>query len=123
MVPMMDHATPNLPSRDFEATSRFFIKLGFQEDWRDGSWMILSRNGVHLEFFPHPELDPATSWFSCCLRLDDLDEFYADCLTADVPEARSGIPRLHKPVLEDSDLRMGALVDLDGTLIRLIQNG
>ena len=28
---------------------------------------------LKLEFFPHPELDPLTSWFSCCLRLDDLD--------------------------------------------------
>jgi predicted lactoylglutathione lyase len=25
---MPDHATPNLPSRDFEATSRFYDKLG-----------------------------------------------------------------------------------------------
>jgi len=26
---MADHATPNLPSRDFEATSRFYGGLGF----------------------------------------------------------------------------------------------
>lgn len=84
--------------------------------------MILTRGSIQLEFFPHPELDPATSWFSCCLRLDDLDEFYSACLAANVPEISLGAPRLHKPALEDSGLRIGALVDLDGTLIRLIQN-
>ena len=118
----MNHATPNLPSRDYEATFQFFAKLGFQEGWRDEGWMILTRGSVQLEFFPHPELDPAASWFSCCLRLDDLDEFYAACLAANVPEACVGAPRLHQPAIEDSGLRIGALIDPDGTLIRLIQN-
>jgi hypothetical protein len=66
---MSDAATPNLPSRDFERTSRFYAALGFSEAWRDDGWMILKRGDVTLEFFPHPELDPLTSWFSCCLRL------------------------------------------------------
>ena len=74
---MTDHATPNLPSRDFEATLLFYSALGFVEDWRDGGWMVLRRGHATLEFFPHPGLDPLTSWFSCCLRLDDLDGFYA----------------------------------------------
>jgi predicted lactoylglutathione lyase len=32
-----------LPSRDFEATARFYEKLGFVESWRDAGWMILER--------------------------------------------------------------------------------
>ena len=36
----MDHATPNLPAREFEATSRFYAALGFVEGWRDDGWMI-----------------------------------------------------------------------------------
>ena len=32
---MTDHATPNLPSRDFEASARFYAALGFVEIWRD----------------------------------------------------------------------------------------
>ncbi len=109
MVSVMDYATPNLPSRDCEATSQFFASLGFQEGWRDGGWMILTRGGIQLEFFPHPELDPATSWFSCCLRLDDLDEFYAACLAANVPEAREGAPRLHSPALRFVDIHLKAI--------------
>ena len=70
---MTDHATPNIPSRDFSVTSAFYAGLGFVEGWRDAGWMILSRGGVTLEFFPFPDLDPLTSSFGCCLRLDDLD--------------------------------------------------
>ncbi|HEX8444944.1 MAG TPA: bleomycin resistance protein [Allosphingosinicella sp.] len=119
---MTDQATPNLPSRDFEATSRFYAALGFTEGWRDEGWMILERGGLMLEFFAHPELDPLTSWFSCCLRLDDLDGFYALCRTAGIPEAQTGQPRLHPPRVEAWGGRIGYLVDADGTLIRLIQN-
>jgi catechol 2,3-dioxygenase-like lactoylglutathione lyase family enzyme len=118
----MNHSTPNLPSRDFESTSRFYRALGFAETWRDEGWMILRRGDVVLEFFPHPALDPATSWFSCCLRLDDLGEFHAVCLAANIPETSAGAPRLHAPRLEASGLRIGALIDPDGTLLRLIQN-
>ena len=118
----MDHATPNLPSRDFEATSTFYARLGFKEGWRDAGWMILERGRLTLEFFPHPHLDPAESWFSCCLRLDDLAAFYRSCLDAAVPEGSSGHPRLHPPRREESGMLIGALIDPDGSLIRLIQN-
>lgn len=119
---MADHSTPNLPSRDFGATSRFYAQLGFVEGWRDDGWLILKRYGLALEFFPHPGLDPAASWFSCCLRLDDLDGFFAVCKAAGLPETRIGQPRLHPPALEASGLRIGALIDPDGSLLRLIQN-
>ncbi|RYD66654.1 MAG: bleomycin resistance protein [Sphingomonadales bacterium] len=119
---MADHATPNLPSRDLEATSRFYAGLGFVEGWRDDGWMILTRGAMTLEFFPHPDLDPSTSWFSCCLRLDDVDAFHAACVDAGVPEACSGAPRVHAPRTEDWGGRVGALVDPDGTLLRFIQN-
>lgn len=119
---MADHATPNLPARDFESTARFYAALGFVEGWRDTGWMILKRGGITLEFFPHPEVDPLTSWFSCCLRLDDLDGFYAICRTAGLPETNAGQPRLHRPEIQGPGLRIAALVDPDGTLIRLIEN-
>ena len=118
----MDHATPNLPSRDFEATANFYSALGFEQGWRDDGWMILDRGGAKLEFFPHPDLDPASSWFSCCLRLDDLDAFYALCTAAGLPERTHGFPRLHPPRVEASGLRIAYLIDPDGSLVRLIRN-
>lgn len=119
---MADHATPNLPSRDFDATERFYAPLGFERGWRDGGWMILDRGPVMLEFFPYPDLDPMSSSFSCCLRLDDIDTFYAAAVAAGLPESRSGQPRLHPPRVEASGMRIAYMVDPDGTLLRLVQN-
>jgi hypothetical protein len=119
---MADRATPNLPSRDFAATSAFYARLGFAETFRDDGWMILSHGAVTLEFFPFPDLDPATSSFSCCLRLEDVDAFYRAALDAGLPESTQGFPRLHRPRVEQSGLRIGALIDPEGTLLRLVQN-
>ena len=119
---MTDHATPNLPSRDFGETERFYRALGFETTWRDGGWMILRRGGLTLEFFPYPDLEPAASSFGCCLRLDDVDGFHEVCRAAGVPEAATGFPRLKAPALEASGLRIGYLLDPDGTLLRLVQN-
>lgn len=119
---MSDLATPNLPSRDFDATEAFYGKLGFVRSYRDGGWMILKHGKLVLEFFPHPELDPLSSWFSCCMRLEDLDEVVEEITAAGVPVTNQGCPRIHLPTIEPSGLRIGYLNDLDGTLIRLIQN-
>jgi catechol 2,3-dioxygenase-like lactoylglutathione lyase family enzyme len=110
-----------LPSRDFEATARFYEKLGFAESWRDSGWLILERGDLTLEFFLHPELDPAANWFSCCFRLDDVNAFFAVVLAAGVPEATEGWPRAHRPKPEPWGGLVGALIEPDGTLIRLIQ--
>lgn len=118
----MDSATPNLPSRDFDVTERFYEALGFARSFRDEGWMILKRGTITLEFFRHADLDPATSWFSGCLRLDDLDGFFARCLAAGVPEKTRGWPRLHAPQAQGWGGRMGALIDPDCTLLRLIEN-
>lgn len=119
---MTDHATPNLPSRDFDRTEAFYAALGFERTWRDHGWMILKRGGLALEFFPFPDLDPATSSFGACLRLDDLDGFYAACEAAGIREGAAEPPRLHRPTPTPSGLRIGGLIDPDGTLLRLVQN-
>jgi catechol 2,3-dioxygenase-like lactoylglutathione lyase family enzyme len=123
---MTDHATPNLPARNFAATSAFYAKLGFEEDYRSVGWMILSRGpkdgGVTLEFFPYPDLDPYQSSFSCCLRLDDLPAMMAQVEASGVPDARQGIPRYHPAAPDPSGLTIAYLIDPDGTLLRLIQN-
>ena len=119
---MADHATPNLPMRDPDATARFYGAIGFEPTYRGPGWMILERGGLKLEFFPYPDLDPAQSSFSCCLRVDDLETLYAACRAAGLPETTRGWPRLHPPKMDPSGLRIGYMVDPDGSLIRLIQN-
>jgi len=117
----MDHATPNLPSRDFATTASFYARLGFTESWRDDGWMILEKGGITLEFFPYPDLDPAASSFSCCLRLDDVNSFFEEIVRSGVEVRATGWPRAHRPKQEAWGGKVGALIDPDGTLLRLVQ--
>src|SRR6478736_5574398 len=119
---MVDHATPNLPSRDLDATAAFYAALGFATSYHDPGWLILERGTLVLEFFRDPGTDPASTASSCCLRVDDVDALYDVCVAAGLPVTHVGWPRLHPPRVEDSGMRIGYLVDADGNLLRLVQN-
>lgn len=120
---MADHATPNLPSRDFAATVAFYGAIGFAPTYRSDQWLILMRGGLKLEFFPWPDFDPASSHFTCCLRLDDLDGMIGACIAAGIPAGQDrGIPRVVPPRDDPAGIRIGFLIDQDGTMHRLIQN-
>src|SRR5918994_2503770 len=88
---MVDRATPNLPARDFGATVVFYTALGFEAAYEDPHWLILQRSTILLEFFLEPDVNPASTSASCCLRVDDVDAFYAVCLEAGLPETRIGV--------------------------------
>lgn len=115
---MADRITANLPARSFDETEAFYRTLGFETAHRDESWMILRRGTLELELFPHPELVPGESWFSACVRVDDVDALYAEWSRAGLPT--SGIPRLTPPADQGFGLRMFALVDVDGSLLRCL---
>jgi len=119
---MGDRVTANLPSRDLDKTEPFYQALGFSTRFRDDGWMILARGALELKFFPHAELDPRTSCFSACLRVDDLDPLYADFSKSGVPNDCWSIPRMDQPELMPFGMRMFHLVDLDGSLLRCIDN-
>jgi len=123
---MPDLATPNLPSRNFDATETFYAQLGFEAGYKDAGWMILhrgpERSRAVLEFFPYPDLDPYSSAFSACIRLDDLPAMIAQIEASDVPRRHKNMPRFQAPKKEASGLTIAYMVDIDGTLIRLIQN-
>ncbi|PXA67165.1 bleomycin resistance protein [Cryobacterium arcticum] len=120
-TPGNDRAVPNLPSRDFDATEAFYTAVGFERVFRDAGWMILTRGGLQLEFFPAPDLDPYSSSFMCSLRVADVDALYAAIRRAGVTEGTVGMPRLHPVRMQEWGLRAGYLVDLDGTQIALIE--
>lgn len=118
----MDRATANLPSRDLDKTEAFYHALGFQTGFKDAGWMIMRRDGLEIEFFPHAELDPRTSSFSACFRVDDLDALYAAFQKAALPNDCWAIPRIDRPELKPWGMRMFHVVDLDGSLLRCIDN-
>ena len=119
---MADRITANLPARDLAATAAFYGRLGFSETFRDDGWMILTRGPLMLEFFPHPELDPWSSWFSACIRVDDPDALLAEWRQAGLPSDHTSIPRLTGFFKHGGAPRMFALVDPDGSLLRVIDN-
>jgi len=115
--------TANLPSRNFDVTAIFYGRLGFTPCYRDDNWMILSRQGMVVEFFAHPDLVPDESWFSACLRLPEIDNLLADWAKLGLPADSGAIPRL-TDVTEAKGLvpRMFALIDPDGSLWRIIED-
>jgi len=113
-----ERITANLPARSFDETAAFYGTLGFEVAFRDENWMILHRSELEVEFFPHPKLDPATSWFSACVRVSDADRLYADWSHAQLPA--SGIPRMTEPAADSRGFRMFALVDPNGSLLRCL---
>ncbi|MGG5217214.1 bleomycin resistance protein [Rahnella variigena] len=118
---MTDFATPNLPSRNFSATQDFYGSFGFTTTYVDDGWLIMTRGTLTLEFFLHTDLDPLTSWFSCCLRVDDADAMFAAFKAAGIGEEPHSRPCVHLPQIQ-SGMKMGVMIDIDGTLVRVIEN-
>lgn len=114
--------TANLPSSDFERTISFYGDLGFAVDFQDEGWLILKRGALELEFFPHPDVDKWSSWFSACIRLDDIDTMLAEWEILDIPRDNTSIPRLTGAFKLPNAPRMFALVDPDGSLLRVLEN-
>lgn len=119
---MTDRVTANLPSRDLDKTEEFYQALGFVSRFKDDGWMIMQRGPLEIEFFPHGELDPRTSSFSACLRVDDLDALYAAFGNANLAKDCWSTPRIDEPELKPWGMRMFHVVDLDGSLLRCIDN-
>ncbi|HEX7000910.1 MAG TPA: bleomycin resistance protein [Trueperaceae bacterium] len=115
-----DRVTANLPSRDFDATEDFYRQLGFDTLFKDDGWMILRRGALELEFFPYP-VEPRRSAFSACIRVDDLDALFEAFAVEGLPRDHTSIPRISAPAVQHG-LRMFALVDPEGSLLRCIQN-
>jgi catechol 2,3-dioxygenase-like lactoylglutathione lyase family enzyme len=118
-----DHAVPNLPSRDFDATIAFYGGFGFEPSYRDDGWLILRRGALVVEFFLCPDVAPYKSSFMCSVRVDDVDDLYAQIIASGVEEKTVGWPRAHPVRMQSWGQRAGFLIDLDGTQLHLIENG
>jgi len=118
---MNDRATANLPSRNLDRTAEFYQRLGFSIEFKDEGWMILTRGAVVLEFFPFP-VDPKKTIASACIRVDDLDALFEAFDAPGMARDCWSIPRITEPKLEPWGMRMFALIDKDGNLLRCIQN-
>lgn len=115
-----DRAIPLLPSRSLPATKAFYERLGFVGDVvAGGTYAMLRRGDLELHFFLHAELRPATSDFQCYLRVGDARSLHREFAQLSLPGA--GIPRLSPIEAKPWGVLEFAVVDPDGTLLRIGQ--
>lgn len=116
-----DRAIPQLPARSMERTLAFYRRLGFDGEIVSptGDYAIADRGSLELHFFLHEQLDPRDSAFGAYLRVQDVASLYREWAALGLPT--SGVPRLM--ALEDKPwgMREFALIDEDGSLIRVGQ--
>ncbi len=111
---------PVLPMRVPARTQKFYEALGFRVSDAspdDVPYLIARRNGAEVHFFVSPSVDPRTSAFGFYLEVDDVDEVHAEWVEAH--EWRSPQPQLIAPEDKPWGRREMALVDPDGTLVRV----
>ncbi|MDQ3777576.1 MAG: VOC family protein [Actinomycetota bacterium] len=72
-------AVPVLPSRDLHATVAFYRdELGFDGEVVADDYAVVHRDGVQIHFWgPARELDPMENDGGCRLRVEGVDDFYA----------------------------------------------
>lgn len=124
MPPVITHtnlAIPILPARSMEATVAFYRRLGFDVRVASptGDYAIAVRGTLEVHFFLHKALVPRESAFGCYFRVHDVDTLFEAFAAIGLPH--DGIPRLTPPEDKPWGMREFALVDENGTLIRIGQ--
>lgn len=116
-----DLVAPILPARNLAETRAFYERLGFETVgwWPDGfgGYAILDRGSLELHFFAFPDLDPFESYAQCYWRIAELDALHGEFRQLGLPT--QGIPRLTPVESKPWGVREFALVDPNGTLIRV----
>lgn len=116
-----DLAIPILPTRAMASTLAFYRQLGFTVKVASptGDYAIAVRGTLEIHFFMHAALVSRESVFGCYFRVHDVDELFEAFAAVGLPH--DGIPRLTPPEDKPWGMREFALVDENGTLIRIGQ--
>jgi catechol 2,3-dioxygenase-like lactoylglutathione lyase family enzyme len=118
--PAQATVAPILPSRDLDAAALFYGRLGFEVAGRyppPDDYLILRGHGLELHFFAFPEHEPARCYAGVYVRFADVDGLHARFAQAGLPDG--GIPRLIPPEDKPWGMREFALIDPDGSLLRI----
>ena len=112
----------NLPSRDLDKTQAFYEALGFSVGFKDDGWMIMRRGELELEFFRSPSWTRvrAVSQRACAWTI------WMRCSRTSRKPACPTIAGPCPAWMSRSSCRLGLrmfhVVDLDGSLLRCIDN-
>ena len=113
----MARTVPILLARDLDETSGFYAALGFTVARTFDDYLIVDRDGAEIHFVPTADLDPWTSNAMCYLFVDDVDSVLDQWRSVGLPA--TGIPRLTTAEDKEWGLREAALLDPNGTLVRI----
>jgi hypothetical protein len=121
---------PLLPCASIDDIAAFYTALGFSSTYRQtrpNPYVALRREDLHLHFFGMDGFDPADSYGSCLVVVDDIGElhraFAAGMRAAYGKVLVSGIPRMTRPrVRKNADGMSGfSVVDPGGNWIRITE--
>ncbi|WP_349879111.1 VOC family protein [Micromonospora sp. HUAS YX12] len=120
---------PLLPCRSLDDVAPFYQALGFEVTYRQerpNPYLTLRREDLHLHFFGMPQFDPADSYGSCLVVVDDLVDIhraFADGMRATYGKMLvSGVPRMTRPrPRSNQEGHFGfSIVDPGGNWIRFV---
>lgn len=119
---------PILPCRSIDDQIAFYESLGFEVTYRQKApnvYASVQRGGIELHFFVMKGYDPAGSYSSCYVMVDDIDPLYAD-FRAGLKLALGRIPTRGIPrigALRDMSygVRQFLMTDPGGNIIRIGQ--
>jgi catechol 2,3-dioxygenase-like lactoylglutathione lyase family enzyme len=122
---------PALPCASMDDTLGFYVALGFKityQQTRPNTYGVVKYEDIELHFFAMKGVDPANSYSTCLVLVDDADALYK-IFAANLRQHYqklpvAGIPRITKPNNKNSggDWRFN-VVDTAGNWIRFIQRG
>jgi catechol 2,3-dioxygenase-like lactoylglutathione lyase family enzyme len=119
---------PLLPCRDIDEIDEFYTALGFHRTYRQtrpNPYLALRREDLHLHFFGMPGVEPAESYSTCLVLVEDIGELYrafaAGMRAAYGKVLVAGIPRMTRPrPRKNNDGLTGfAVIDPGGNWIRI----
>ena len=123
-------AVPLLPCPDLDEALEFYELLGFHRTYRQirpNPYGSVEREGIGIGLFGMDGFDPADSYGSVILAVEDLDAWYRDFAAGfrqRYGKLRStGIPRILRPRKRQGALRGFTVVDTGGNWLRLSQVG
>ncbi|MEU7949639.1 VOC family protein [Micromonospora chalcea] len=120
---------PLLPCRSLDDVAPFYQALGFEvthRQERPNPYLALRREDLNLHFFGMPGFDPADSYGSCLVVVDDLTVLhraFADGMRATYGKVLvAGVPRMTRPrPRRNQDGHSGfSIVDPGGNWIRFV---
>jgi catechol 2,3-dioxygenase-like lactoylglutathione lyase family enzyme len=116
-VSRVARTVPILLARDLDETGGFYAALGFTVARTFEDYLIVDRDGAEIHFVPAADLDPWTSNAMCYVFVDDVDAVLDQWRPVGLPA--TGIPRLTSAEDKEWGLREAAMVDPNGTLVRI----